>query len=49
MCSVRSLSLRRFELLQVPHQETILPLNQKLYTIMDTRMDTRKDYQIEVR
>ena len=25
-----NLSLRRFELLQVPHQETILPLNQKL-------------------
>lgn len=24
------ISLRRFELLQVPHQETILPLNQRL-------------------
>ena len=26
-----NLSLRRFELLHVPHQETILPLNQRLY------------------
>ena len=28
------LSLRRFELLQVPHQETILPLNQRLGTLI---------------